>query len=89
MDTTIIDTLAACCDTVATLVEDPVVLVETVEDTSMSVLEFITTFWIELTIASLAFIKVVVNLTPTEKDNAIFGWLDTLISSVIPDRRKD
>tara|TARA_R110002020_G_scaffold63115_2_gene168177 strand:- start:894 stop:1055 length:162 start_codon:yes stop_codon:yes gene_type:complete len=42
----------------------------------------------ELAIALLALVKVVVNLTPTEKDNQVFGILDTLINSVIPDRLK-
>jgi hypothetical protein len=50
--------------------------------------DFISEFWIELLIAAMAFIKVVVNLTPTEKDNEIFGLLDTIINAVIPDRRK-
>lgn len=50
--------------------------------------DFFTENWLELTIAFMAFIKVVVNLTPTEKDNEIFGLLDTIINAVIPDRRK-
>jgi len=36
----------------------------------------------------LAFIKVVVNLTPTEKDNAVFGRLDTIINLFIYDKIK-
>jgi hypothetical protein len=31
--------------------------------------EFLTENWLELLIAFMAFVKVVVNLTPTEKDN--------------------
>jgi hypothetical protein len=50
--------------------------------------EFLIENWLELLVAGLAFIKVVVNLTPTEKDNEIFGLLDTIINAVIPDRRK-
>lgn len=50
--------------------------------------EFLTENWLELTIAAMAFVKVIVNLTPTEKDNEIFGLLDTIITAVIPDRRK-
>jgi hypothetical protein len=50
--------------------------------------EFLIENWLELLVAGMAFIKVVVNLTPTEKDNEIFGLLDTIINAVIPDRRK-
>jgi len=52
-------------------------------------IDFITEFWAELLLAAMAFAKVVVNLTPTEKDNEIFGLLDTIINAVIPDRRKN
>jgi hypothetical protein len=51
-------------------------------------IDFIVEFWAELLIAVMALAKVVVNLTPTEKDNQIFGWIDNLISYFIPDRRK-
>jgi hypothetical protein len=51
--------------------------------------EFITEHWIELLVAAMAFIKVVVNLTPTESDNAVFGYLDILITAITGDRRKN
>lgn len=51
-------------------------------------IDFIILNWAELLIALAAFAKVVVNLTPTEKDNVVFGWVDTLINSIIPDRKK-
>ena len=38
----------------------------------------------ELVVALMGFIKVIVNLTPTEKDNKIFGLLDTFINWIIP-----
>ena len=44
--------------------------------------------WGELLIGILALAKVVVNLTPTETDNKIFGWIDSLINMIISDRRK-
>ena len=44
--------------------------------------------WAELTLATLALVKVVVNLTPTEKDNKVFGYLDLLINTIIADRKK-
>lgn len=50
--------------------------------------DFITNNLAELVIGCLAFIKIVVNLTPTEKDNQVFGWLDALINMIITDRKK-
>lgn len=51
-------------------------------------IDFIIENWIPLLIGLMAAIKVVVNLTPTETDNKVFGWLDTLITAIITDRRK-
>ena len=51
-------------------------------------MDFILEYWAELLIALMAFIKVIVNLTPTETDNMVFGWLDTLITAITGDRRK-
>ena len=39
-------------------------------------IEFISQNWGELLVGLMAFVKVIVNLTPTEKDNAVFGRLD-------------
>ncbi len=49
--------------------------------------DFLINNWAELLIAVMALAKVIVNLTPTEKDNKVFGWLDTLINSIVSDRR--
>ena len=46
--------------------------------------DFIKTNWAVLIFPFLAFIKVIVNLTPTEKDNKVFGMLDTLINWLVP-----
>jgi len=51
-------------------------------------LDFITENVVVLVIAAMAFAKVIVNLTPTEKDNKIFGYLDSIINAIIPDRLK-
>jgi hypothetical protein len=51
-------------------------------------MEVLKEHWLELLIALLAFLKVVVNLTPTEKDNKVFGWLDSIINAIIPDKKK-
>ena len=47
-------------------------------------MDFISQNWLELLVGLMAFLKVVTNLTPTEKDNKIFGWLDSVIDAVIP-----
>ena len=51
--------------------------------------ELIQTYWAEILLAIMAFVKVIVNLTPTDADNKVFGWLDTLISAIVNDRRKE
>jgi hypothetical protein len=51
-------------------------------------LDFIIENWGELLIGALAFIKIIVNITPTEKDNQVFGWFDTLINMIVSDRIK-
>ena len=50
--------------------------------------DFLLNNWAELVLGSMAFVKVVINLTPTEKDNQIFGYLDSLINMIIADRTK-
>jgi hypothetical protein len=50
-------------------------------------LEFISSNWAALLIAGLAFTKVIVNLTPSEKDNKIFAYIDDLINYFVTDRR--
>ena len=49
--------------------------------------EFISSNWAALLIAGLAFAKVLVNLTPSEKDNKIFAYIDDLINYFVTDRR--
>ena len=51
--------------------------------------EFLMQNWGELLIGLLAFVKIIVNLTPTTKDNMIFGWLDSLINMIVSDNRKE
>jgi len=51
-------------------------------------MNFITENWVELLIGIMAFVKVITNLTPTEKDNKIFGWLDTMIDALVPNYTK-
>ena len=51
-------------------------------------IDFIAQNWVELTIGLMAFIKFVVNITPTEKEYAVFVRLDTIINLFIYDKIK-
>jgi len=64
--------------------------ISTIHDSTYicAMIDFIIANWGELVIGLLAFAKIIVNLTPTETDNQIFGWLDSLINMIIADRRK-
>ena len=50
--------------------------------------DFILQNWAALLLGLMALAKIVVNLTPTEKDNKIFGYLDILIDAIISDRKR-
>ena len=52
-------------------------------------MDFILNNWGELLIGAMAFIKIIVNITPTEKDNMVFGWLDSLVNMIVADRKKN
>lgn len=49
-------------------------------------MEFITNNWIALLVGLMAFIKVIVNLTPTDTDNEVFGKIDKFINVFIKDK---
>lgn len=49
---------------------------------------FIKLHWAGLALGLLAFIEVIVRLTPTEKDNAWFNWVKGLLDAIIPNRSK-
>ena len=51
-------------------------------------MNFITENWLELLIGLMAALKVVTNLTPSNKDNQIFGWLDKVIDAIVPNYKK-
>ena len=51
-------------------------------------IEFVTQNWGELVLGIMAFAKVIVNLTPTEKDNKVFAKLDSFINYFIGDKIK-
>ena len=50
--------------------------------------ELIQTYWAEILLGLMAFIKLIVNITPTQTDKKVFGWLDVLINAIVSDRRK-
>jgi len=54
----------------------------------MDISAFIINHIAELIIGLLAFVKLIVNLTPTEKDNQVFGYIDTFLNMIIADRVK-
>lgn len=51
-------------------------------------MEFFSNNWLELVIALMAAVKVVVNLTPSVKDDAIFGVIDKVINAIIKPVKK-
>lgn len=52
-------------------------------------MEFILNHWAELTLALMAFLKVIVNLLPSDAPaRNVFEYLDKLVNAVVPDNRK-
>tara|TARA_R100000781_G_C4060798_1_gene120925 strand:- start:828 stop:983 length:156 start_codon:yes stop_codon:yes gene_type:complete len=43
--------------------------------------------WAELILAVMVLLKVIVNITPTEKDNKVFSYVDDFINYIIKDRK--
>ena len=52
-------------------------------------MEFIAANWAELLIALMAFAKVIVNLTPSIKDDRVFAYIDLLFNAIIANNQKD
>lgn len=71
--------------------ESGVVVADVVENTEVTAdtdYNFFIENWAELLLAIMVFLKVVVNLTPTKRDNEIFGLIDTLINAIVPNYKK-
>lgn len=51
-------------------------------------MQFFLENWAALILGIMALLKVIVNLTPSDKDNQIFAYLDTIVNAIVPDRRK-
>jgi len=75
-----LDTVAAAEAVTTVTVVDPVV----VDPTSPWWSDHL---W-EIGLAFFAFLKVVVNLVPSDKPREIFSLLDRVITALVPDRRK-
>ena len=76
----VVDTLAAVADTATVAVEAPI---ETIETSWITVGNLM-----EILVALMVLVKVIVNLTPTERDNKVFGLVDSILNAIVPDRRK-
>jgi len=52
-------------------------------------MDFLLTNWAELLLAFMMFAKVVVNLTPSIKDDRVFSYVDLLVNAIIANNTKD
>ena len=52
-------------------------------------MDFILNNWAELLLSALVFAKVVVNLTPSVKDDRVFAYVDLLINAIIANNIKE
>ena len=74
------DTLTAVADTATVATEAPIEAPETSWVTVGNLMEIL--------VALMVLVKVIVNLTPTERDNKVFGLVDSILNAIVPDRRK-
>lgn len=85
---TVVDSLPAAVDTIAAVADSAMVAVEAPNEAAAQ------TSWVtlgnlmEILVALMVLAKVVINLTPTEKDNKVFGLVDSILNAIVPDRRK-
>jgi hypothetical protein len=85
---TVVDSLPAAMDTMAA-VADSATVAQTAPNEAVAESGWFTPGIIpELLIVLMAVVKIVVNLTPTERDNKVFGLVDSMINAIIPDRKK-
>lgn len=52
-------------------------------------MEFFLDNWAELLLALMVFAKVVVNLTPSVKDDRVFAYVDLLLNAIIANNTKE
>lgn len=78
---------------VTTEINTPAVTQESVDvdqpaTTAATVWQLFAAHWAELLFAVLALVKIVVRITPTLKDDAVFAKLDALIEWIVPNLKK-
>lgn len=86
-----IDTLNVVADTlssVAPVVIDTTFVIKDVASAEESSSWFTLGNLTEILVALMALAKVVINITPTEKDNKVFGLLDSVLNTLVPSRTK-
>ena len=52
-------------------------------------MDFFLENWAELLLAFMVFVKVVVNLTPSIKDDRVFAYVDLLLNAIIANNQKE
>jgi hypothetical protein len=62
--------------------EEPVPIPEDPQKTNFW--DLLSGYWAELLLSIMALVKILVRITPTLKDDKVFGWLDKLIEYIIP-----
>ena len=85
---TVVDSLPVVMDTMAA-VADTATVAQTAPNEAVAETSWVTLGnLMEILVALMVLVKVIVNLTPTERDNKVFGLLDSILNAVVPDRRK-
>lgn len=85
---TVVDSLPAAVDTVAAVADSAMVAVEAPNEAAAQTSWVTLGNFMEILVALMVLAKVVINLTPTEKDNKVFGLVDSILNTIVPDRRK-
>lgn len=44
--------------------------------------------WLMFLFGFMGVLKIIVNLTPTERDNQVYAWIDNIINLIFPNRKK-
>jgi hypothetical protein len=89
-----VDTLNVIADSIPAIAEASKVVIDTTFVIPAEAGEASEGSWLtlgnatEILIALMALVKIIVNLTPTERDNKVFGLIDAVLNGIIPDRRK-
>ena len=83
----VVDSLNAFAETSRVVIDTTFVIKETASASGSS-------SWLtgsnltEILVALMVLAKVIINITPTEKDNKVFGLVDSVLNAIIPSRSK-